>query len=86
MVSTLLLTKIIMAKLRYILLVCFFLLLGGIIKSQSGVIDSLIDQAKSISARDSLDINHLSAWQKVFNEAKESAPNYRMEEIMHHIR
>lgn len=69
-----------MVKLRFVI-GTFLLLFSGIAKSQGYVIDSLIAQAKTISIVDSLDIGRLSAWQKVFNEAKETAPNYRMEEI-----
>ncbi|NNF23022.1 MAG: hypothetical protein HKN67_13875, partial [Saprospiraceae bacterium] len=49
--------------------------------SQIQTIDSLFSVAQTYNTRDSLDINVLSALQKVFNESKESGTNYRMDEI-----
>ena len=59
----------------------FIVFFSSIIYGQNIFIDSLIHQAQSGQSVDSLEINRLSTWQRVFNESKEAGSHYRIVEI-----
>ena len=69
-----------MVRKTFILSLIYWSIISSVL-AQETVIDSMINQANGASSNEALDLRKLSAWQKVFNQAKDTESKYRLVEI-----